>query len=171
MKDPDWQVVDSMKPHLNEFHDKEQQLEQHTENDTCRVGNVLKELPSSQRKFLRFNKKELNLLTQEFVKDPYPDIDSRRLIANKLQVPEKSILNWFVNRRHQIRKSFGFNQDLCLREEFLSQDNRIFLSKTRFYWKDYIGRVPVEDFNQNKNECPTLNASFKPWRPWVTHQK
>ena len=53
MKDPDWQVVDSMKPHLNEFHDKEQQLEQHTENVSTFIISFHPFFLSSQNSLLK----------------------------------------------------------------------------------------------------------------------
>ncbi|XP_020859393.1 homeobox protein otx5-B-like isoform X1 [Phascolarctos cinereus] len=67
----------------------------------------------AKRERTMFNEVQLDVLLGEFHKNPYPNYSVRSELANRLDVPESRIQNWFQNRRakqsRQLKEKEGLN--------------------------------------------------------------
>ncbi|CAF0837294.1 unnamed protein product [Adineta ricciae] len=50
-----------------------------------------------------FSKDQVDILDQVFEKNPYPDIQLREQLSERLDVPEARIQVWFKNRRSRVK--------------------------------------------------------------------
>ncbi|CAF1047032.1 unnamed protein product [Adineta ricciae] len=61
--------------------------------------------PAGRRRRQRtiFSKDQVDILDQVFEKNPYPDIQLREQLSERLDVPEARIQVWFKNRRSRVK--------------------------------------------------------------------
>jgi len=124
----------------------------------------------NSKQHFRFDLKQIDILSEEFLKNPYPSTSRRQLIANQFHISEKTIMNWFVNKRYTLRK----HVDIQKHTRLCNTTGNMFVFQ--FLMKKF-GNVCKEkkkrtcNFNLTKNHSSMKSASFKPWRPWVTSKR
>merc|ERR550534_2504982 len=138
--------------------------------DGCHDGNRMKEVRQSQCKMFRFTSKQTKILNQQFFSDPYPSPYHRRYMAYQLQVPEKSIMNWFVNRRYILRKNVGLNQGLFSQQDTLNRNSTPNSSGHTMKKSGSLKKTGCI-LNFTKNQSSVQSPPFKPWRPWITPKR
>ncbi|XP_074075687.1 uncharacterized protein LOC141509800 isoform X3 [Macrotis lagotis] len=68
----------------------------------------------AKRERTMFNEVQLDVLLGEFHKNPYPNYSVRSELANRLDVPESRIQNWFQNRRAKQSRQLKEKESLNL---------------------------------------------------------
>ncbi|CAF1076904.1 unnamed protein product [Adineta steineri] len=75
-------------------------------NTTPTLNNTFESIPPVGRRRRQrtiFSKDQVDILDQIFEKNPYPDIQLREQLSQRLDVPEARIQVWFKNRRSRAR--------------------------------------------------------------------
>lgn len=123
-------------------------------------------VPRPPTRRARLNGKSLEILMEEFQKCPNPSPEIRKLIANRVNIAERSVRIWFQNRRAKIRKSeklknyqYNYSEDQYYDGKDLGKCISLIINPEYYFIQSKS--ISVGHWERIKQDCAT-NYMFAP---------
>ncbi|EFX71649.1 hypothetical protein DAPPUDRAFT_255562 [Daphnia pulex] len=137
------------------------------------VVSTTKSSSASGRQRHFYDEVQLELLDAEFNRDPFPNREGRRRIAQLIGVSEKSIMWWFQNRRRRARQlgssrtaTRETNRQYRRSSPYVSRQHTYVSTQvlpTPAFHSDPPAFPPVEPINYSTSESPSSSPLQSEW--------